>query len=341
MLKTFLRSAAALVILVAMNMLLDLTVIPPLWGAGDEWLKLEELRRHPERFNALVIGNSRAAREIMPAQLDGISDQGVPLQFMNVGIPAMTGPEELYVLQTVLRSGIRPRLVLLQIIPVRGPGPSTRGSARSRYYLTLQTMMHTLRGIRTAPIENRYDVMRVFLLEYTKKVLHFNVLNEVLLSLNQMVDNPTALGPKGDGFFALDWYQEGTKIFNDHREYLAAHPTGLQSIRSTVKASESPDCRKFATKATIALLNSMRRTAEQAGATAIFFQEVPNASPQIECIRRALNEESALAPLSTGDFPKLYDPEMYFDDRHLNAKGAALYSGILRKQLTDLLGDQH
>lgn len=91
-------------------------------GPATERIKWPALRRlvarHPDRPLLLMLGSSRACWDFRAAALDGMPDSdGRPLSVYNFGIPA-TGPvAELFCLQDLLAEGIRPRFLLIEVLP--------------------------------------------------------------------------------------------------------------------------------------------------------------------------------------------------------------------------------
>jgi hypothetical protein len=91
-------------------------------GTANEAWKWPALRRlvaeKPDRPLLLMLGSSRACWAFRAGDLDGMADSdGRPLRVYNFGIPA-TGPiYQLFYLQDLLAEGIRPRFVLIEVLP--------------------------------------------------------------------------------------------------------------------------------------------------------------------------------------------------------------------------------
>ncbi len=86
---------------------------------GRKWPALRRLvARHPDRPLLLMLGSSRACWAFRAGALDGMPDSdGRPLSVFNFGIPA-TGPvSELFCLRDLLAEGVRPRFLLIEVLP--------------------------------------------------------------------------------------------------------------------------------------------------------------------------------------------------------------------------------
>lgn len=91
-------------------------------GTANEAWKWPALRqlvaKKPERPLLLMLGSSRTSWAFRANDLDGMPDSdGRPMNVYNFGIPA-TGPiHELFYLREMLAEGIRPRFVLIEVLP--------------------------------------------------------------------------------------------------------------------------------------------------------------------------------------------------------------------------------
>jgi hypothetical protein len=84
-----------------------------------KWPALHRLvTEEPDRPLLLMLGSSRACWAFRAGDLDGMPDSdGRPLRVFNFGIPA-TGPiHQLFYLRDLLAEGIRPRFVLIEVLP--------------------------------------------------------------------------------------------------------------------------------------------------------------------------------------------------------------------------------
>ncbi|HEY3901854.1 MAG TPA: hypothetical protein VGM54_24790 [Chthoniobacter sp.] len=66
--------------------------------------KMDFLARHGDDYDVIFIGSSHIQYQVQPWLFDQIAaDNGVPVKSFNAGIPAMTSPEDSYVLDQILR----------------------------------------------------------------------------------------------------------------------------------------------------------------------------------------------------------------------------------------------
>jgi hypothetical protein len=66
--------------------------------------KMDFLARHGDDYDVIFIGSSHIQYQVQPWRFDQIAaENGVPVKSFNAGIPAMTSPEDSYVLDEILR----------------------------------------------------------------------------------------------------------------------------------------------------------------------------------------------------------------------------------------------
>ncbi len=86
----------------------------------QKWPALERLvAEEPDRPLVLMVGSSRTAWAFQASSLDGMPDSdGRPMLVYNFGVPS-TGPcFQLFCLRDMLAKGIRPRLLLIECLPL-------------------------------------------------------------------------------------------------------------------------------------------------------------------------------------------------------------------------------
>ena len=98
--------------------------------------KVEHLQAFHDKFDTLIIGSSRLAYQIFPAQFDeSMAAGGYPTRTFNAAVAGMYPPEDGYMLETILQHPPKNlRLVILELAFLRSTVENERGTARSVYW---------------------------------------------------------------------------------------------------------------------------------------------------------------------------------------------------------------
>lgn len=298
--------------------------------------KLDYLERKQSRFDTLLIGSSRIGRGIEASHFDRLlSDADVNWRSFNFGIDGMTPPETFFWLRKIL--AMQPKALKRVIIETGGIKSAVNEkhlrTMRASYWHDFRHTWIALRSSRSKHARGGDDGADE-LLDAERPVKPSGAFRNVLTHLSLMARNYSNVGR------AVDWWQN---TFRKEKDVLGKTRDGFIPMpQSPMKGARLDDFEK--------VLAHLRREEKEpesdALAEAEFIRIAQEArARQIEVIlltppgrmKSVVFVHGGPIPVfSFNDpdaYPELYAVENRADPFHLNAKGAAVFTGLFAHEV--------
>lgn len=319
---------------------LALQRVDPLRGVPDVKAQVDRARRHPAA-TSVFFGSSLTRRGVDPDIFDKrMAENGIVSDSINCGIDGMTMPEVLFMVDRVQIELPKLQWVILEASAIRTPAPRKDDddlSKRDIYWrsgkLTWLVMKKTLTSDRTT--DNVKEAARSERVAFALRLWLRRFVN--LGRIAEFVDL-TSRNPKTKATNPLSTIFEGRVVESNERGFL-----GIDSMMSAKERSDLPgnlariplfwnNARedKVGAEALGQLSNKLRQTGLQ-----MVLVQPPDTkrrpAPYPSLVRNGVVELNFMDPVI---YPELYSPEHRYDSRHLNTKGARLFSLTLADALT-------
>ncbi len=306
---------------------------------------------HLEDYDTIFVGSSRAYHQIIPELFDQLmAKAGMPTHSFNLGIDGMVGPEDSFLLETVLAKRKKPlKLVLLECgaINTRFDKPAAEGAISSRqvywhdfqrFALVAQTIFASESNKKWpksfAAIRHRVTYycqgqMTCFLHHLHMHLCYETNFGRGCETLTKLFDKPEPinwgyLGPKRDG------YLEILHDINDHDW------AGVQSQVADYKIYHKIE---HGTKPSQMLLLEKRQDVQACGGKAVFFV-APSSTNNFYPSPKIKPEMPVIDLSDPARYPEFFERSNRCDGGHLNAKGSEILTRRLVEQLALLNGSK-
>ena len=304
---------------------------PPIPGIRD---KIEWFAKNGDRFDTLFIGSSRVYRQLNPSLFDHLmAEAGLPTHSFNLGMDAMSTPEDSFVLEKVLAQRRKPlKWVITECLPIRVKyvEGGTEGTIRHAYWHDTRRFCALIGTMFGPSADERVGFAQWLSKSWNKAFkpigVHLQLYLARMLNVGRGLEwmNPPApvlefyAGPKLDGYDGVDRMISEAEI-KELREQIA----------NRIQPDYTPD---FGDASSQSLLLYKRRMAEAHGARTVLF--IPPSSGENFYPCPTFWPKAPLIDLSDPRlYPDLYKMENRCDHGHLNAKGADLLTRLLAEKL--------
>ena len=298
--------------------------------------KIQYFVEHEDRFDTLLIGSSRAYRQIDPALLDQLmAKAGKPIHTYNLGIDGMTPPEDLFVMEKALARRTKPLKYVIgecYRIPDVYIAVGQEGTLRHAYWHDWRRFLYQARALTGPKIANAdgkrwsYRVgfkalcavgphLRLFL----TNCVHLGRGRDWFVPEQSMGD--LCLGPKRDGFYPTESVIDD-KGFKDLNEQMEAYMTWNAGHRFGNWASQD-------------ILLEKRQLVEKHQAKYILFTP-PSCGDNFYPIRAITASIPLLDFTDPRRYPELFIRPNRYDHGHLNHKGAEVFTRLIAEKLAGL-----
>lgn len=315
--------------------------------------KLREFSRVPGRYNLAFIGSSHVYHQIDPSVFDAVcAEHGLDIHSFNLGLPGWATLQLSYMVRQALGAGqpleyliIDAEYVQLEINPANIRVQQTIAwHDLPTTVLVARTLMATKPDIKRA-----WQIASLHTLPFLYHMAAFGQLQTPLMNWVRGVTAETlerqrqvSNGPHGDGF-------------RDYTNMLAtSDPVTRKALVELQKEMQSPAGRARHQKEVQALrvgtrvtgtpkpetrvaVGELQRLADAAGVRAMFVTSpvLFTAYAETQKAQQAGVIDTLLFFTDANEFPQLYAHENQFDNRHLNAKGAAIFSRLMAERFVE------
>jgi hypothetical protein len=299
-------------------------LIPPVVTLREA--KLAAFDQERDQYRLLFLGTSIVHRQIIPELFDReLSARGVAMRSFNLGLMGADAGEVYQVLEQVLR---RPPARLAYLVidgRMAEPNPENLDTWR---YLSWHTPSATAADIRSlwrsdlspgpklAAVGSDVQAFaRMMLLVGGAWRLWRNA-------------NPAAfVGPRG--YYPLDWYPNGAPL---HQRFLSSLDAYREHLARIAAVPPIPDASSYSRVVLAAMLDLARRHG---------LRVVVILAPLPEPARLFAVDAPTVSFRDQRQYPQLYAVENHFDELHLNARGAQVYTRLVAERLLPLLDAVH
>lgn len=304
--------------------------------------KLAQLEAHLDEYDTLFFGSSRVFRGIIPRVFDReMAVRGHPTRSYNMGLVALRPHEGNRLLRRVL--SLRPPRLRFAFVDLMEWDPRIEPANRfSRRAIAWHDWTETRSALRSTWLSDLSPAAKLDLL--STHLLHWAALR---LRVGRVAAEARAGPPAGDEallrsiertrgfvpFFPRD-YEAGMTAVN-RREFEASLDGYREAVAGLARANaDRVSLEGWNVAATRAQVARIR----EAGVVPIHvLPPVGEPTPRPYRIAEAGLVPVLLAFGDPGRYPELFEEESRFDARHLNGRGAKLFSLVLAERFADWL----
>jgi len=342
---------------------------------ADAWTtpKLQLFEQHKDEYDIVFLGSSQIYRHVDPAVLDPLlAAAGYPLRSFNFGVSGMDALETRYVLEQVI--AMKPARLRWLVTDFQRMGILLTGdNHRTPRVTSWHDLGSTLLALRLVLESDmgpawEWDLGLRHLLAFCYRLGNLGVLRQDLIPLVQgtaesrasterswFMGGPGGYGEAENGFVSLDeayttasGYER--KLLRERNDKWKAVATALtERVRSDPRRprpilsySGEPRAVQELSPLEREVILDVTRLCRDAGYDLVFIN-APDVRQREYLLDEAQRAGLLTVLLDLDDplrYPELFDPALRFDDLHLRAKGAELYTRLLATLFIEHLAQQ-
>lgn len=309
--------------------------LPYYWGNAGIASKMEYLEGKRADYNVFFMGSSRVYRQLMPDVFD--EEMMDDIRSFNLGYRATFNPESYYLLEHFIRKKAAKRTyILMELQPFVPIANRNLHTVSSNYYLDYQYFSLVKKHYKNE--QNLSDSIRNSIVgnyrkSYIGNVLKTRHVREMGLGvLGQGDRDGRALGERKNGFHSLDESAVYSKSLVERRaRFWEKYDTTKSCFEGEKKSYEmSLSKKETAHTAHLNKINQLIKSTDQQGYTLIFF--LPPKRSELLPLFLQIDAQHRIDMARPDDYPFLYENNLWFDPKHFNEKGAALFTKELAKR---------
>ncbi len=319
--------------------------------------KLEFFEKRLDAYDTVVIGPSTTLRQVDPQVFDTIlGANGIGSRTFNFGVPGLITPETLYLLARILE--LEPRRLKRVFIELREhPLGRPAQSTRTRRFISWHDMPTTWRVLgmtMTSPAGRAFEKVPQHARAFAYRFASVGRVREMLakrlagtaatrrrLQQGQLRASRAAIGEKQNGFVSLDEalriedYQTRRQLQGRQQRWLGRGDDDLlrRSGRQLLDISGAPRTDQQLNPQEAALLADIAELADGTGLELVFFLGPVGPDRRGDYFLPAAHRQGLIETFLDLDqperYPGLFDKAVWFDEAHLNATGATLFTEAL------------
>ncbi len=333
-----------LLIIVGINAALTAT-LPLTWGEPIIHAKYKAYQAQAEEINTLLIGTSRTYRHLDPALLDALVGEPFDIRAFNLGAPAYYYPKSGQLYRAILTDK-PPALeyALFEFGRIDVPRPPNLHTKEHIYWYDFRETIFLLRHTWSLAIPPRRKLTfsQRHVISWLEKEANLGLGVSLLnYALNGVTSEPRWLGPRGDGFYALDnALADGARDVRARRDEYLATPSEADERRVESQAAYEAGLASDAySSALLERYLALIELSEREGVYLVFYlpprlgADYRELVPVFEQLPPAHRID--LAPPS--EHPLYYAQAYTFDVGHLNSEGARLFTQDVAAEWTQRL----
>lgn len=353
----FIRLVQISALIFTMSLLLHLVVYPSLsltpWTRGSELLefKRQQVVNSREKFNTLIIGSSRVYRQVNPVLLDSLMGEHHQLNSYNMGVNWLFAPESFYVMdQLVTIDNLPLKCVVIELSKIQFIDYSNLHTARTKYWYNFSDFVFTVRAVANSnfAIHERIATILAHSISYVDQLLNLGYLTEAL-HFKTVTKNRTGKSETSgiNGFLPLNEREASTveeNVNERHQKFLQDTSVVTRryniSVRQFRKFEENPELLTRYNRVYAEALNERIRIARSRGIHLVFLLTPridQNQYNELIPLFNNINPQHRIEISDARKYPELYLSRYSFDETHLNATGADLFTTLLSEKLSPLL----
>jgi len=323
----------------------QLGLTPWYWGSELIAQKRNSINKNQEAYNTLFIGSSRVYRHVDPVVVDSFTKGNLNTRSYNFGINWLFAPESFFVYDQLLHTEkMNFKYVIIELSKIRSVDYSNLHTTRTTYFYDNQNYIFSIKSILYSnfSIGEKIYLSGIHTLSYIDHVINLGYFTDAIA----FSDSISHMELTTNGYEPLSGAEKinaEENIMSRHRAFL--NDTSVVSKRKQISESkfrkydEHPELLEKYNRYYADKLNTMAAEAKKQGTHLVFLL-----SPRIDASQydeliplfHYLHRAHRIEISDARKYPEFYISEYSFDETHLNARGAALYSAILARKLTQI-----
>lgn len=314
---------------------------PTEYGLQAKW---EHFVRHKDEYDAVFLGTSRVFRGVdTPAIEDRLRERGHPLRIFNFGVAGMRAFEEDHVLRRIV--ALEPQR--LRYVFLEGGPWSPRFVFEELTYSSRSVFWHTPRETLTAlDAVRRMDAapgekLRLAATHVDLFLWRLASYGQARILLDRLFSDEAGRARRAkaletiavqEGFQAAD--QHTGRSFMKGREHVLEDPREYEAQVALIEpATDSPPPPETVT---LAGVRGQRRLAAEHGLRLVYvIQPGYEGTPERVLLQRQGEIETLLDFNRPSRYPELFLLQNRYDEKHLNQRGARVFSTILADAIAE------
>lgn len=313
--------------------------LPYYWGNAGVASKMEYLEGKRKDYNVFFMGSSRVYRQLMPDVFD--KEITNDIRSFNLGYRATFNPESYYLLEHFIRKKAAKRTyILMELQPFVPIANQNLHTVRSNYYLDYSyysLVKNHYKNEQKLSNSIKNNILNNYRKSYVGNVLKTRHVREMGLSMLRQGDRDRrSLGKRNKGFHSLDESAVYSKSLIERRvRFFEKYDTTQSCFEEEKKSYEIALTQKEVTSTHLNKINQLIKAADQQGYTLIFF--IPPKRSELLPLFLQIDTQHRIDMARPDDYPFLYENNLWFDPKHFNEKGAALFTKELAKRFENMI----
>lgn len=351
--KFILKCLVFISLLILINLLIS-CFLPQWYGNPYLAAKLEILKKNKDKnYNTFFIGSSRFFRSMDPKYFDENAKASIKIRSYNLATHGTSSPECLFVYEALLnQKDLKIKYAFLEIDNLELLGKKLYlHTMRMRYWLNMKYLNYSIKVVLYSHKSKLKKIQRYYhcLISYIERIINLELYQGLK---NDYYKDFTAYSK---------YYLENTKTFNNTNEFNGFIPndrdTDIQGVEGRKLFLADPAFNEYFKK--VKRISSKQFAhCGNLGYNKIYFNKIMSliekskmrgvhlimvVSPQIENyseiipILKKLPDENKIELANSDLYPELYLPENTFLPRHLNGKGAEVFTKLLAEKFNKIV----
>ena len=322
------------------------------WEAVDvAGSKLEVYAASSDPYDVVFVGSSRVYRHVVPDVIDSrLEAAGVPGRSFNFGVAGMRALETLETLPLVLGASPQPPKWVVITPELVEPEFDAEATVRGIAWHSFDSTVASLQAVAAsdADLSNKLDWALSHLTAFSWNATG---VGQYLAAIANTPDANTfeAAGLGGDGWVSLDLFLDlatGRARRNLATRQDRLDEAGAESFAAKVASLSATAEAVYAdppalNAAESSYLESLRKTVEGAGSRLVLMVPPGGDEFTADWLIAAQQQgivDSLIVLADPRTHPELFDLDLWFDNGHMNERGAVLFSQVLGDELAKLAG---
>lgn len=320
------------------------------WGDPIFTPKIQYFESKSNQYNALFFGESMTYRQINPKTVDELlQNSGFDFRSFNMGADAHNMLQQIREADYILQQNPHVKYVFFNLSMTADLFWSNLHTAYIMHWIDFNALKNgikiSLESTYLGNTKKRLNAVKNYIYTYIEKSLLFGVMPDAIYNLS--VDNSHYLGYDTTGFYPysdtasqlLTINHESEELLLKMRKQYLENDSLRAEIKRITEMSYRGDLGKVEMPFFSQLLNDYIKQKSTQGVK-VFYILPPKMDKyyfMLLPVFLTLPESNRIYLASPFEYPEFYSQENTFNFRHLNERGAQLYSEILAREIEKLL----
>jgi hypothetical protein len=304
-------------------------------------VKSDFLEKHTGRFNVLFVGSSSTFRHFIPERFNrSVADQS--LKAFNFGDYAVRPPESYHILETLLdQYPGKFKLAFIELADVDFVNPKNLHTSKVRYYNSAENYFFSVKTVLNSrhPADYKIKTSQKHTVNFLERSFNIGFYRDQTKVERLMFTHRSyVLGENKDGFRAVE--AVGKELIARHEALL---DSGAFLTRYKQQYNAMWENREdFTPPNSVHLkrVNQLIRKAREQGTHLIFVMQPRyqlDMYPEVLALFNAIDANHKIDMTDPFANPEFYEMTFLFDIRHLNKKGAQVYTDRFTMKVNEIL----